>query len=233
MSDPKPYAATPDELRAIDEALMQEVIPAAELPAYYRREAARLRAEADTTETIVSGAGGTAGAKPVRAGPRARPIALLTRVGYGPDKPLNINVTTRDLQAYQQPANGELEIVDTAQYFPKIIRNDFTVALNLNPGGPSPTLLSLFYACGASLNWDRYCDPQTDKLIEQQGEERDAAKRKQILWKIERKLAADFVRPVLFYGDGGTCMRPFVKGLTIKVDSLYNGWRMEDAWLDK
>ena len=171
--------------------------------------------------------------------------AIMRKLGYGPDKPLNIKVTTRDIQDYQQPAvllidqlkhayiNGELEIVDTAQYFPKIIRNDFTVALNLNPGGPSPTLLSLFYACGASLNWDRYCDPQIDKLIEQQGEEKDATKRKAILWTIERKLATDFVRPVLFYGDGGTCMRPFVKGLTIKVDSLYNGWRMEDVWLDK
>lgn len=52
MSDPKPYSPTPDELRAIDEALAQEAIPAAELPAYYRVEAARLRTEADTAETV-------------------------------------------------------------------------------------------------------------------------------------------------------------------------------------
>jgi hypothetical protein len=39
-------------LRAIDEALAQEAIPVVALPAYYRREAARLRAEADTTETL-------------------------------------------------------------------------------------------------------------------------------------------------------------------------------------
>ncbi len=52
MTDPKPYSPTPDEMRAIDEALAQEAIPAAELPAYYRREAARLRAEADMTETV-------------------------------------------------------------------------------------------------------------------------------------------------------------------------------------
>jgi peptide/nickel transport system substrate-binding protein len=24
-----------------------------------------------------------------------------------------------------------------------------------------------------------------------------------------------------------------VKGLTIMVNSIYNGWRMEDVWLDK
>ena len=46
------YRPTPGELRAIDEALAQEAIPEDELPAYYRREAARLRAEADTAETV-------------------------------------------------------------------------------------------------------------------------------------------------------------------------------------
>lgn len=48
----KPYQATPAELRAIDEALATDAIPEAELPAYYRREAARVRAEADQAEAV-------------------------------------------------------------------------------------------------------------------------------------------------------------------------------------
>ena len=44
---------------------------------------------------------------------------------------------------------------------------------------------------------------------------------------IERKLANDGVRPVIFHRRGGTCERPYVKRLTIM------GWRMEDVWLDK
>jgi peptide/nickel transport system substrate-binding protein len=28
-------------------------------------------------------------------------------------------------------------------------------------------------------------------------------------------------------------MQPQLKGLTIMVNSQYNGWRMEDVWLDK
>ena len=52
MIGPAPYRASQDEQRAIDEALAQEAIPATELPAYYRKEAARLRTEADTAETI-------------------------------------------------------------------------------------------------------------------------------------------------------------------------------------
>jgi hypothetical protein len=30
-----------------------------------------------------------------------------------------------------------------------------------------------------------------------------------------------------------TCMQPQVKGLAIMVNSQYNGWRMEDVWLDR
>jgi len=72
-----------------------------------------------------------------------------------------------------------------------------------------------------------------DKMIEAQSREADAAKRKQILWTIERKLANDNVRPIIFYRRDGTCKRPYVKRLTIMVNSIFNSWRMEDVWLDK
>jgi peptide/nickel transport system substrate-binding protein len=29
------------------------------------------------------------------------------------------------------------------------------------------------------------------------------------------------------------CRQPWVKGLTIMVNSVNNGWRYEDVWLDK
>jgi len=50
-------------------------------------------------------------------------------------------------------------------------------------------MLRLFYSCGSSLNWDGYCNPEVDKLIDRQSEEADAARRKEVLWQIERKLA--------------------------------------------
>jgi hypothetical protein len=49
----------------------------------------------------------------------------------------------------------------------------------------------------------------------------------------ERRLAEDAVRPVIFYPRGGTCRLPWVKALTIMVNSIHNGWRFEDVWLDK
>jgi peptide/nickel transport system substrate-binding protein len=72
-----------------------------------------------------------------------------------------------------------------------------------------------------------------DKLIDLQSEETDFARRKQVLWEIERKLAADDARPILLYPKGATCRQPYVKGFTQMANSLFNGWRMEDVWLDK
>ncbi len=94
-------------------------------------------------------------------------------------------------------------------------------------------ILDLFYGCGSSLNWDGYCNPEVDKLIEQQSIEGDPGRCKQLLWAIERKLAEDDVRPIIFYSRGGTCWQPWVKGLTIMVNSIFNGNRREDVWLDK
>jgi peptide/nickel transport system substrate-binding protein len=41
------------------------------------------------------------------------------------------------------------------------------------------------------------------------------------------------LRPIIFYHRSGTCERPYVKSLTIMVNSIFNSWRMEDVWLDK
>ena len=76
-------------------------------------------------------------------------------------------------------------------------------------------------------------DPVTDKLIEQQSMETDREKRKKLVWEIERKLAEDDARPIIYYNRGGICWQPQVKGLTVMVNSIYNGWRMEDIWLDR
>ncbi len=172
--------------------------------------------------------------------------ALMRKLGYGPDNRLRVKVTTRDLSLYRDPAvllidqlkqiyiDGELDLVDTPQYFPKIQRKEYTVALNVQTAGPDPDpIVQLFYGCGSNLNWHNYCNPEMDKMIEAQSREGDVAKRKQILWTIERKLADDGVRPIIFYRRGGTCERPYVKGLTIMVNNIFNGWRMEDVWLDK
>jgi peptide/nickel transport system substrate-binding protein len=177
---------------------------------------------------------------------RVQARQIMQKVGYGPGKRLPIKVSIRDLppprniavllidQLKQIYIDGELEILDTNVYFPKILRKDFIVGLNGQGGGPDPDpTLDLFYGCGSSLNWDGYCNAEVDKMIEQQSMEGDAARRKQILWAIERKLAEDVARPIIAYDRAATCWQPYVKGPTMMVDSIFNSNRREDWWLDK
>ena len=45
--------------------------------------------------------------------------------------------------------------------------------------------------------------------------------------------AKDVARPVLYHNRSGTCWHPYVKNYVPMVNSIYNGLRMEDVWLDK
>ena len=178
---------------------------------------------------------------------RAEAHRIMEKLGYGPGKRLAIKVSTRNIQPYRDAAiilidqlkeiyiDGELEPVDTVQWFPKVMRGDYTVGLNLTGNGlddPDQTLYENF-TCGAEGNYDRYCNPELDKMVDRQSMEFDQKKRKELVWAIERKLAEDAARPILWHNRTGTCWHPYVKGYTLMVNSVYNGWRTEDAWLDR
>jgi peptide/nickel transport system substrate-binding protein len=172
---------------------------------------------------------------------------IMQKLGYGPDKHLAIKVTTRDLPFFRDTAvilidqlkeiyvDGELEAVDTTQWFPRLYRKDFTVALNFTGNGIDDPDQNFYenYTCGAEGNYIKYCDPELDQMVDRQSMEANQEKRKALVWQIERKLAVDGVRPVIMYFTAGNCRQPYVKGLTIMSNSIYNGWRMEDVWLDK
>jgi peptide/nickel transport system substrate-binding protein len=178
---------------------------------------------------------------------RAEARKIMEKLGYGPDKHLAVTVSTRNIPPYRDPAvilidqlkeiyiDGQLEPIDTAQWLPRLLRKDYTVALNLTGNGldePDQTLYENF-TCGAEGNYDGYCNPELDKLVDRQSMEFDQAKRKEMVWAIERKLAEDAARPILYHSRSGTCWHPYVKGYTPMVNSIYNGLRMEDVWLDR
>ena len=136
---------------------------------------------------------------------RAEAHRIMEKLGYGPGKRLAIKVSTRNIQPYRDAAiilidqlkeiyiDGELEPVDTVQWFPKVMRGDYTVGLNLTGNGlddPDQTLYENF-TCGAEGNYDRYCNPELDKMVDRQSMEFDQKKRKELVWAIERKLAED------------------------------------------
>ena len=151
---------------------------------------------------------------------------IMQKLGYGPDNLLKIKIATRNIPPYRDPAvilidqlkqvyiDGELETVDTTQWYPKMMRKDYTVALNLTGSTVDDPDQMLYenYACGAEGNYNGYCNPAIDKLIDEQSREEDQAKRKQLVWAIERKLAEDYARPIIQYNRGAVCWQPYVKG---------------------
>jgi peptide/nickel transport system substrate-binding protein len=178
---------------------------------------------------------------------RAEARRIMQKLGYGPDNRLPVKLSTRNIPAYRDPAvillsqlreiymDAELEPVDTVQWYPRLLRKDYTVGLNVTETGVDDPDQQFYenYVCGADRNYTGYCSPEGDKLVDRQSMEPDPEKRKKLVWEIERRLAEDAARPVIFYPRGGTCRQPWVKGLTIMVNSIYNGWRFEDVWLDK
>jgi peptide/nickel transport system substrate-binding protein len=172
---------------------------------------------------------------------------IMQKLGYGPNNRLQTKLSTRNIPTWRDPAvllisqlkeiyiDAELDVVDTTQWYPRVMRKDFTVALQVTEAGVDDPDQAFYegYVCGSERNYTGYCNPEVDQLVDRQSMEPDPEKRKKLVWEIERKLAEDAVRPVIYYPRGGTCMQPWVKDLTIMVNSIYNGWRFEDVWLDK
>ncbi len=178
---------------------------------------------------------------------RAEGRKLMEKLGYGPDKRLSIKVSTRNVAPYRDPAvilidqlkhvyiDGELDVIDTTQWYPMLTRKDFKVGLNITETAvddPDPTFYEN-YVCGAQRNYTGYCSPAVDKLVGQQSAESDVEKRKRIVWEIEKLLAADDARPILYYLSASNCWKPEVHGLVSMANSIYNGSRFEDLWMDK
>jgi peptide/nickel transport system substrate-binding protein len=179
---------------------------------------------------------------------RAEARVLIQRLGYGRDTPLAVKVAARNIPLYRDPAvmlidqlkeiyiAGELDIVETATWNPKITRRDYMVGLE-NTGtavvdDPDQQLYES-YACESDRNFTGYCNRPLEDLFHRQSREVDKEKRKQLVWDIDTTLQREGARPVIFHTRGATCWHPRVKGLTAMVNSMYNGWRMEDVWVEK
>jgi peptide/nickel transport system substrate-binding protein len=172
---------------------------------------------------------------------------IMGDLGYGPDHRLAVKVSARNLAIYRDPAvilidqlkqiyiDGELDAVETANWFPKVARKDYQIGANLTASGVDDPDQQFYenYACGSERNYTGYCNAELQKLFEAQSIEADQQKRKSLVWEIDKKLQEDVARPIIYHRRGGTCWQPEVKGLTMMVNSQINGWRFEDVWLDK
>ena len=107
---------------------------------------------------------------------------LMQKAGYGPDKHLAVKVSTRNIPIYRDPAvilidqlksiyiDGELDVVDTAQWFPKVARKDYALGLNLTGNAVDDPDQSFYenYSCGSERNYTNYCNKDIEKLFDEQ-----------------------------------------------------------------
>ncbi|RYE61996.1 MAG: peptide ABC transporter substrate-binding protein [Oxalobacteraceae bacterium] len=173
--------------------------------------------------------------------------SIMEKLGYSAAKPYRMKIPTRNLASYRDPAvilidqlkkiyiEGELDVVDTPQWYAKVARKDYTVGFNLtgvSVDDPDGNLVEN-YSCKSERNYTQYCNAEVDKLLSAQSREGDKEKRRKIVWEIEKLLVDDAARPIIQHGVSGNCWQPYVKNYKPHDNSIYNNTRFEDVWLDK
>jgi peptide/nickel transport system substrate-binding protein len=172
--------------------------------------------------------------------------AIMKKLGYGPDKHLKVQVSTRNIPSYRDPAvilidhlkeiwiDGELDPMDTPVWFAKLARKDYAVGLNLTGNSLDDPDQAFYenFACKSERNYSQYCNPALEAEFDAQSQETDVEKRKKMVWAIDQQLQNDVARPIILHIEGGTCWWPQVHGFTQMVNSSYNGYRYEDLWIE-
>jgi peptide/nickel transport system substrate-binding protein len=178
---------------------------------------------------------------------RAEGRALMESLGYSAAKPLQIKVSTRNIPSYRDPAvilidhlktvhiAGELEVLDTPVWYTRLLKKDYAVGMNVQGVGIDDPDVVFYetYGCKSERNYTNYCNPEVEKLFDQQSRELDFAKRKLMVWNVDKALQEDGARPVIYHGHGGTCWHPAVQGIAMATNTIYNHWRFETVWLDR
>ena len=176
---------------------------------------------------------------------RAEARRIMSELGYSAERPLRIKVATREIPSYRDPAvvvidhlktifiEGELQILDTSLWYATMGRKNFSLAVNQSGMGIDDPDVPFYesFACGGERNYENYCNKDLQQRMEQQSATLDQAERRRLVREIDLALQQDIARPMLFHTVGGTCWYPHVRGITVGANSIYNHWRMEDAWL--
>src|SRR5215831_1755310 len=97
---------------------------------------------------------------------RAEARQIMEKIGYGPGKRLAVTVAARNVPPWRDPAlilidqlkeiyiDGELEAVDTTQWYPRLKRKDYKIGLNVTESEVDDPDAQFYenYKCGALRN---------------------------------------------------------------------------------
>ncbi|MBI4084223.1 MAG: ABC transporter substrate-binding protein [Candidatus Lambdaproteobacteria bacterium] len=177
---------------------------------------------------------------------KAESRRILAAKGYTAEKPLKVTVTTRNIAAYLKPAtwaigelkgvgiDAELKQVDGATWWPILARRDFQLGSHTTAYPVDDPDANYYenYTCGSQRNYTDYCNPELQKRMDVQSAMFDYEPRKAIVQEIDETLQREGARAMLAYQFTYHAYYPYVKNLK-RHQSTFNGWGMENAWLDK
>ncbi len=172
---------------------------------------------------------------------------IMRSKGFGPDKRMQLKVITRNIPSFRNPAvifldqlaqiyiDAELEIIESAVYYNTVFQKKYSVGINQTGSAVDDPDQHFYenYACGSLRNYTGYCNKDLEKRFDEQSAEADLEKRRKMVWEIDKFITNEAVRPIIFHGVAAGCWQPHVKGVVLMVNSIYNGWRFDDVWLDK
>jgi peptide/nickel transport system substrate-binding protein len=177
---------------------------------------------------------------------KAEAKKLLAEAGYGPAKPLKLAVSTRassffvDLASFiidqlkQVGIDASLEQVEMGIWHAKLTRRDYEMAVNNTGMGPDDPDANLYenFKCGSPRNYSDYCNAEVDRLIDEQSQTLDPAKRLKLVQDLDTRLQLEGARIILGWAKEYYLMWPYVKNL-VPHQSAYNYGRMQEVWLDR
>jgi hypothetical protein len=131
---------------------------------------------------------------------------------------------------------GELDVLETPQWYARLARKDYTIGLNVtgvSVDDPDGNIVEN-YSCKSERNYTQYCNAEVDRLLAAQSRELDKEKRKKIVWDIERLLVDDAARPIIISSVAANCWQPYVRNYTPHDNSQYNSLRFEEVcWISR
>jgi peptide/nickel transport system substrate-binding protein len=171
---------------------------------------------------------------------------LMAEAGYGPGKPLHVELVTRAIAVYVDMASfainelkqvgieATLKQVETAQWHPMATRGDYQIGANLTGLGVDDPDANFYenFACGSPRNYGFYCSEQVMKMIDQQSMELDPAKRLALVIAVQKQLEQDAARPTLDQRLDYFTVWPHVKNM-VPHHNIFNFGRMQNVWRDK
>jgi peptide/nickel transport system substrate-binding protein len=177
---------------------------------------------------------------------RAQARKLLAEAGFGPSNPLKVELVTRAIAIYldfagfvvsdlkQVGVEATLKQIDTAQWHPMVTRREFQIGANLTGLGVDDPDANFYenFSCGSPRNYGDYCNEGVGRLIEQQSQETDMAKRLTLVAQIQKKLEEDAARPTMGWRTDRFAHHPYVRNLILN-QVTYNCCRLQEVWLDR